>query len=197
MFTQFPLFRSHLDLAHQYWTILVHPGDTVIDATCGNGHDTLKLAQLALHSDQGHVIGIDLQEQSLLATKARLMEHLSPDLLRRVQLICGCHSSFPEIPPKSVRLIVYNLGYLPKGDKSRTTLAKTTIESLQAAFPLLMPGGVICVTCYPGHEEGEKEEKAVLDFVRGLDPHEWCCTYQQWMNRQKAPGLLLIQRQEA
>jgi len=194
MFTQFPLFRSHLDLAHHYWTTLVHFGDTVIDATCGNGHDTLKLAQLALDDNQGLVIGIDLQKQSLDATKSRLMEQLSPAQWQRVQLICSCHTSFPELPVQSVRLIVYNLGYLPKGDKSKTTVVKTTIESLQAAFPLIMPGGVICITCYPGHEEGEREEKAVLDFVQNLDPHEWCCTYQQWVNRQKAPGLLLIQR---
>jgi hypothetical protein len=29
------------------WEVLVKPGDVVVDATCGNGHDTLKLATVS------------------------------------------------------------------------------------------------------------------------------------------------------
>ncbi len=191
----FPLFQSHLDLAHSYWSKIVLIGDTVIDATCGNGHDTLKLCQLALSSDKGKVYSIDIQGEAIKSADLFLATHLSSDLRKRVVLEQRCHSTFPEcIHPQEVRLIVYNLGYLPGGDKSKTTETLTTLQSLRKAEELLQPGGVISLTCYPGHSEGAKEQEAILDYVSQLSPKEWSCCQHQWLNRQQSPRLLLIQK---
>lgn len=197
MRTSFPLFHSHLDLAHRYWSLLLQPGDVVIDATCGNGHDTLKLCQLTLSSDQGKVYAFDNQRQAIESARHYLESHLPPEILARVEFQNRCHSTFsPFIVPESIKLVVYNLGYLPGGDKTLTTCTDTTLESLRQAQKLLQGGGVLSVTCYPGHEEGAIEQQAILDYASRLSPKEWNCCHHQWINRERSPALLLIQRKE-
>lgn len=194
--SSFPLFQSHLDLAHTYWKSLVKPGATVIDATCGNGNDTLILAQLALDREkEGLVIGIDRQIDAIEATRKRLSTELSEENMQRVSLLYQCHSKFPGgILPESVTLIVYNLGYLPGGNKALTTLGSTTLQSLEEALPLIHAGGAISITCYPGHEEGQREEEVIKKFAKTLDPRKWSCCYHDWLNRRNAPSLLIIQK---
>lgn len=192
---QYSLFQSHLDLAHHYWKHLIHPGDIVIDATCGNGHDTLELCRLTLNSTAGQVYALDIQQDALKTTQKRLTEHLLPDQLARVQIRLGCHSQFPpDIAPQSVRLIVYNLGYLPGGQKKTTTMTETTLQSLKQAQDLILPGGAISVTCYPGHPQGQEEELAIIEYLSSFRPQEWSCCHHRWLNRQQAPSLLLIQK---
>lgn len=191
----YPLFQSHLDLAHHYWAQLLKGGEIVIDATCGNGHDTLKLCQLVLSHDKGAVYAIDNQEIAIANTKQRLTRFLSTKQLERVHFTWGCHTHFPStLAPKQVSLIVYNLGYLPGGDKQKTTEVSTTSLSLQQALPLIRPGGLISVTCYPGHPEGAREEESILSLAQQLSPLEWSCCHHRWLNRRQAPSLLLLQR---
>lgn len=191
----FPLFQSHLDLAHHFWQQCVRIGDCVIDATCGNGHDTLRLCQFALSTDKGKVYAIDIQSQAIESTRIFLDDHLSPELMKRVEFQQRCHSSFPDaILPKSIKLIVYNLGYLPGGNKAYTTQLETTLKSLDQAQELLIPGGVISVTCYPGHAEGAKEQDALVAYASHLSPIDWSCCQHIWLNRKLAPSLYLIQK---
>jgi len=195
MRSSFPLFQSHLDLAHLYWSQVVQIGDTVIDATCGNGHDTLKLCQLTLSVDKGIVYAFDIQEQAIKSTDIYLYTHLRSDLRGRVNFQQRCHSTFPnEIAKEGVKLIVYNLGYLPGGDKEKTTAILTTLQSLKQAEGLLQPGGVMSITCYSGHGEGAREQEAVLAYASQLSPKEWNCCQHTWLNRQQAPSLFLIQK---
>jgi hypothetical protein len=195
MRSQFPLFQSHLDLAHRYWEKLIEPGDWVIDATCGNGVDTLKLCQLALRQGAGKVIGMDIQSDAIKSTSLLLDLHLSEEQHTCVELICRCHSSFPPLCKKeSIKLIVYNLGYLPKGNKELTTHLATTLQSVEKALELIEPRGAISITCYPGHDEGKKEEDALLDFARTLPPTEWSVCFHRWLNRIASPSLILIQK---
>lgn len=191
----FPLFQNHLDVAHGYWQRLIRQGDSVIDATCGNGYDTLALAKMALSTDSGFVYGMDIQPKAITNCRRILEENLSPEQLSKVLLTTGCHSKFPEqIQPGTIRLVAYNLGYLPGGDKALTTMTESTIASLNRAVDLVMPGGAISVTCYPGHTEGGREEDAVYAWAAALDPQQWNCCNHRWINRLKAPALLLVQR---
>ena len=179
----FSHFKSHIELAHRYWQQLVQSGDIVIDATCGNGQDTLFLAQLK----PAKLFAIDIQEKALTNTKTLL------GASDNVIFHHACHSQFPqEILAKSVKLIVYNLGYLPGGDKSLTTQSETTLMSLQKALDLIVPGGAISVTCYPGHAEGAIEEEKILQWAENLDRQQWSCCHHRWCNRQKAPSLLVV-----
>lgn len=193
----FPLFQSHLDFAHSFWSQIVKIGDIVIDATCGNGYDTLKLCQLALSLDKGKVYAIDIQEQAIESTRQYLASHLLDELKKHVIFQQACHSKFPEdILFESVKLIAYNLGYLPGGNKGMTTKGSSTLESLCQAQMLLQPGGVISMTCYPGHEEGKREYEEVLAYTSTLAPQTWSCSQHQWINRLNAPTLFLIQKAE-
>ena len=191
----FSLFQSHLDLAHSYWANAVQKGDIVIDATCGNGYDTLKLCQLALFPAFGKVYAIDIQPQAIHATHKYLEHHLSSDLMQQVEIQQRCHSIFPScIESDSVKMIVYNLGYLPGGNKNKTTMRDTTLLSLQNAQTILKPEGLICVTCYPGHPEGAMEQEMILTYISQLSPREWSCCHHTWLNRKQAPSLLIIQK---
>lgn len=186
----FPLFHSHIDLAHQYWERILQDGDLAIDATCGNGNDTLKLAEI-LHKS-GTVIGMDIQEEAIARTKA-LLSHLPQERLARIHLYHQSHANFPPLRDP-VRLIVYNLGYLPKGNKQFTTMTQSTMESLGKALELVMPGGAISITCYPGHDEGAKEEKAILEMIAHLSAMSWNVCHHTFLNRAASPSLILIQR---
>ena len=191
----FPLFQSHLDLAHSYWSQLIHIGDTVIDATCGNGYDTLKLGQLALSKDGGRVYAFDIQQEAIESAKNYLSSHFEQDIIKRIDFQVRCHSTFPSsVQAESVKLIAYNLGYLPGGNKLRTTQQQTTLQSLEQSLSLIQPSGAISITCYPGHPEGAREEEAIHLFASQLPPKEWSSCHQRWLNRHLSPSLLLIQR---
>lgn len=195
MKNSFSLFQSHLDLAHFYWSQLIQIGDKVIDATCGNGYDTLKLSELALSFDQGEIYAFDIQKDAIVSAQHYLAQNLSSELNKRVHFQQRCHSTFPEaLNPASIKLIVYNLGYLPGGHKQQTTQTKTTLQSLQHAQTLLQVGGMISITCYPGHPAGAEEQTCLLDYTCNLSPKEWSCCHHVWLNRKQAPSLLLMQK---
>lgn len=145
-------------LAHSIHRRAIRPGDTVIDATAGNGHDTLFLSRCT--KEEGKVISIDVQSQAIEATRARL---LAEDV-RNVQLSEEDHKHalnrlFSE--GLRVRTIMFNLGYLPGGDKQRTTTAESTTAAILAGLQLLDSGGVMTVIAYRGHHGGREEAEAV------------------------------------
>lgn len=186
--------KPHLSFAHQLWEKHIFPGDLVIDATCGNGHDTLILAKLALTNSFGSVITIDIQPEAISKAQEHLKSNLSAEMFSLIDFHLGCHSQFPKILlEKSVRLVVYNLGYLPGGNKALTTCTETTLESIRQAQHLLMPKGIICITCYPGHPEGKKEREVLLHYVEKLNYQDWSCSHHHWVNTVSAPSVILIQ----
>jgi hypothetical protein len=89
---------------------------------------------------------------------------------------------------------VYNLGYLPGGKKSITTQTDTTLESVKLSLELLADDGAISITCYPGHEEGAREEKELLAFAETLSSKEWNVCQHKWLNRPRSPSLLWLLR---
>ncbi len=176
------IYSPHLKAAKSYWKELLQSTDLAIDATCGNGHDTLFLSELC------QVVGMDIQIQALKNTEALLAKHQKQAFLHLLS-----HAQIDTLPlPYAPRLIIYNLGYLPKGDKSITTQAGTTIESLQKSLALLTEGGALSITCYPGHEEGLHEEKAVEQWAAELPPDKWSVCQHKWLNRPRSPSLIWI-----
>jgi len=183
------MILSHLKLAHQYWESFLQSGDFAIDATCGNGHDSLALAKLV----EGHLLCIDVQKRALERTKEHLKKNLPSFQFKNIIYHLGCHSALPSLI-ESPRLIVYNLGYLPGSDKQVVTETESTLNSLRASLNALKPGGALSITCYSGHKKGEKEEKAVLSFAKSLSKKDFQVCHHQWINRLNSPSLLLIQK---
>lgn len=185
---------NHLELAHSHWEEALREGDHVIDATCGNGKDTLRLAKLTVvRSPRSRLIGLDIQERALERTRERLAEGLTEEERGRIHLYRQSHATFPplayELP---IRLVVYNLGYLPGGDKGVTTGVETTLQSLGAARDLVQAGGVITVTCYPGHREGAREEEAVGQALRDLSG--FLIQHKTWAMRPQSPSLFILRK---
>jgi len=194
--SQIPSFlHSTVELGHLLWKNLVKPGDLAVDATCGNGSDTIFLAELVLKGTQGSVIAIDIQNKAIENTKARLLQELTPITIPQIEFICNCHSQLANILGKrKPKLIVYNLGYLPGYDKSIKTTQETTLQSIQAGLECLDEHGAISITCYPGHAEGAVEEETLINFSKQLDPRKWRTLFCRFTNRTLAPSLILIQK---
>jgi SAM-dependent methyltransferase len=181
------IVHSPITWAHHLWEQFLKEGDWAIDATCGNGKDCEKLAQLLSDSHSG-VIGLDIQQCAIDATRKRVPSS-------NVHLFCQSHAAFPPLAGEvRVRLIVYNLGYLPKGDKSLTTLRESTLLSFRAACSLIPSGGAICITCYPGHPEGALEEEALLKEISALPSSLFEVCFHRWVNRPKSPSLFWIEK---
>ncbi len=175
---------SHINIAHSIWKQVICPGDTAVDATAGNGLDSYALAAMG-----AKVIAFEIQNEALLHTKERLQDFSD------VTLYEMCHSRMGEvISPKSVKLIAFNLGYLPGGDKTCTTLLTNTVAAIKASLDLVVQGGLISITCYPGHAEGAVEEAAILAFCQKLNPKEWCISSYKIINRDKCPHLISLIR---
>lgn len=156
--------------------------DFVIDMTCGNGHDTAFLAALKPR----RLVALDIQPAALEAARKRVSEG--------VEFLLKNHAAYPlELEDKSVKLAVFNLGWLPGSDKSCTTLAETTCQSLFSLLPKIAPGGAISLTCYPGHLEGKREEDELLEKLQRLNPHAWNVCHHRWLNRKESPSLILLQ----
>ncbi|MBX3719531.1 MAG: methyltransferase domain-containing protein [Parachlamydiales bacterium] len=192
-FTELPLETPHLSFALEHWKSVVGDGDWIIDATCGRGRDTLKLARLL--SPKGSLIGIDIQIEALRETQQLLQDSLTAEQLERVHLFQQSHAQFPSIAhEKSIALIVYNLGYLPQGDKSLTTMTESTLQSIGQAMELIRPGGLISITCYPGHVEGKIEQEALIQMAKGLPLQSWDIRFYRKINSETAPSVLFIKK---
>ena len=155
---------SLLESAHQFIKSALTAGDVAIDATLGNGYDTLFLAHCV--GDRGHVYGFDVQIQAIQATRQRLMAH---DLLERVSLNHACHSQMETYVNGAVKAIMFNLGYLPGADKHLITRVETTLRAVAAGCRLLAKEGVMTVLAYPGHPGGDLEADELQLWVNSLD----------------------------
>lgn len=187
-------FKTHIYEAHNYWTQSVQPGDTVIDATLGNGYDTYFLATLL--QGKGRLVSYDIQKQAIDASENRLSS-LAENERKIITLKLKSHIYLEE---SDVKLIVYNLGYLPGSDKTITTQRTSTIQSLERAVQILKPKGALSITCYPGHEEGRWEQKEVLRFISLLPESKWKFSHHYWVTPHQnlskeflAPSLIWLQ----
>ncbi|MBL0224763.1 MAG: class I SAM-dependent methyltransferase [Geobacteraceae bacterium] len=182
--------RGPVALAHLILRRFINQGDHVIDATCGNGHDTLLLADLTGKS--GRVWAFDIQEEALAATRTRLRQSGVED---RVTLLKAGHETIREFVSELVSAVVFNLGYLPAGDRTIVTRPDTTVTALEQALDLLATGGVVTVAVYPGHDGGLNESRMIESWASGLDAkkfHTW--RMGQTNVPSEAPYLVVIQK---
>lgn len=185
------VLRSARYLAADCLRQVIHPGDTVIDATLGNGYDTCMLAELV--GENGHIIGFDIQPDAVERTRVVLQEK---GLLQRCELHACGHQHIPDYVTQPVRAAVFNLGWLPGGDKSITTHWNTTHAAISAALTLLVPGGVCTVCAYPGHAEGDKERISLIEWLSSLRPQEYNILHHRFLNAGPgAPECFIIQKQ--
>ena len=180
------LITRTTELAMSVTLAYIRQGDTVVDATCGAGQDTVALARAV--GSEGRVYAFDIQKKALLLTEARLKTHG----FTNVHLVMQSFASLSEhVPENSAAVIVFNLGYLPGGDHSITTTADTTLEGLECALRTIRPGGIVTVVMYDGHDEGVEEKTRVLEWAEALEQSRYHVAYVSLLNQKNHPPEIL------
>lgn len=168
----------------------LHSGDHVIDATAGKGRDTLFLAQTV--GETSRVYAFDLQTEALAESRELLEQHHISD---RVELILADHARMADYIKEKVRLVIFNLGYLPGGDHQIVTRPESTLGALKAALDLLEQQGLLVLTVYRGHEGGKEEGEAVEHWLRELPRRDYSVLAGQYINQpETGPYWITVQK---
>lgn len=177
------MIKRPLQLSHDFLAEVLDNQAIAVDATMGNGHDTVFLAKYAKE-----VYAFDVQEQALERTKQRLKQNN----IHNVHLILDGHQKISRYVDKPIRVAIFNLGYLPNSDKIVITKPSTTLVAISEILERLEVGGRLAIMIYYGHDGGEKEKKAVLDFVSQLEQTYFSVMLYQALNQLNCPPFLVM-----
>ena len=180
------------EFVHHFLDCHVKPSDICIDATMGNGNDTLKLCELV--GEQGKVYAFDIQKQALENTKKLLTDH---EVIHIASLILDSHTHMHQyVEEKQVDCIVFNFGYLPSGDHNLATKAETSMEAITQGLSLLRKGGLMSLCIYSGGDSGFEERDALLSFLKELDSKKYLVILSSYYNRPNNPPIpvMIIRR---
>lgn len=169
-----------LEQAHAILSSLLSKNDVVVDATMGNGYDTLFLSGIAKE-----VYAFDIQLKAIEKTKEKVGN------LSHVHLIHDSHENITQYVTH-FKAVIFNLGYLPQGDKEITTKTDTTLHTLNLILPILNKDGFIQLIVYPGHDEGKSEDQAIQAWIKTLNPHHYHITESRFIHEEKHPPYMLM-----
>jgi hypothetical protein len=174
-------------------------GDIVVDATAGNGHDTLFLAQQVL--PEGRVFVFDVQAAAIESTRKRLADSNYGEA-DGIILIQSSHEHLSSRLPLELRghlrAIMFNLGFLPGGDKNLITQKEGTMSALAQALEWLAEGGLLSVVAYPGHEGGRDEADAIESWMASLPSDVFEAQKMGFINfRPTTPFCMVVRKRTA
>jgi len=187
MFSNSELFHKSVALAHMFARQKICPGDIVVDATMGNGHDTLFLSECV--GPAGKVYAFDIQPQAIQATQKLLS--INQSYQNNVELILAGHERMDEFVHQEVSCVLFNLGYLPGADKSVVTFSEKTKEAIWKAFDLLRPFGIVLIVIYPGHPEGWQEKVEIMTMAAQLPQSQYNVIFLDLINQKNDPPVLI------
>ncbi|MFQ6809915.1 MAG: tRNA (mnm(5)s(2)U34)-methyltransferase [Blautia sp.] len=171
--------------SHELFQMQVRPGGCYVDATMGNGHDTLFLCKLA--GETGMVTAFDIQEKALEATEKLLREY---QMEKRARLYLDSHTNMDKyLEAESVDGIYFNFGYLPGGDHNLATKADTSVEAIAKGLALLRKGGVLALCIYSGGDTGFEEKDRILEYLKSLDEKRYIVIVNTYYNRKNNPPI--------
>ncbi len=180
------LLRNSLHISHELVSKAVCQGDIVVDATMGNGNDTLFLSKLV--GEKGRVYAFDIQQLALEATEKKLIE---ANLRKNVSLILDGHQNIDKYVTEKIKAVMFNLGYLPKGDHNIGTKAETTIAAINKCLELLQTGGIIMIVVYYGGDSGFLEKDAVMEYVETIDWRCYSVLVHEFVNQVNCPPIAI------
>lgn len=154
-----------------------------VDMTAGNGHDS----KFILDELNPEILyAFDIQEDAKTSTLNLIGGK------ENFHFILDSHANIDQYIKEEIDLAVYNLGYLPKGDKTITTKWNSTIESLSKTLDLLSAKGKIIITIYPGHDEGKKEADYLEKYLENLDQRKYTVLKMVYMNKINNPPYVVV-----
>lgn len=187
---------QRLSLTEQAHNIIkqhLKAGGFAIDATVGNGHDTLFLAKQV--DSQGFIFGFDIQKQAIQSAQSRLEK--KGHAVNNVRLIHASHSLMKTFIPEKyqgkINTIIFHLGYLPGSDKTVITKTVSTLSALNQSIELLVAGGIITIAAYPGHPGGKEETDQISQWCQQLNKHQYSVQQINSSDKDTAPRLYTIQ----
>ena len=167
----------------------VTEGGIAVDFTMGNGNDTLWLSERV--GQTGTVYAFDIQPEAVARTAER-MQNEAP--FENYRLICASHHTVLDYVSEPICAGIFNLGFLPGGDRSITTLRETTLPAVDAALSLLAPKGALLIAVYPGHEEGRLEGELLDEKLSALPQKQYSVSCLKIVNAPDCPFFYLIER---
>lgn len=171
-----------LEFSHHFLASILDKDAICVDATMGNGNDTIFLAERCQK-----VYAFDIQEQAIQNTKRRLKEKN----IENVCLILDGHENVDTYVSK-IRAAIFNLGYLPQADKSVITKSQTTLLALEKIIDMLEHKGRVAIMVYYGHDGGNDEKEAILSFVSHLPQDSFTVMSYQALNQKNTPPFLIM-----
>lgn len=158
-----------------------------VDATAGNGWDTLFLAT---NTPQDAIIySFDIQKSAISATKSLLLKE---NLINKVKLISDSHENLSMYVRDNIDVVMFNLGYLPGGDHNITTDPESTVVAVEESLKLLKVGGFLTIIAYPGHQVGETEFLRIATFLKLLPAKIFAVNSWLAVNASKKPPILYV-----
>ena len=184
------IFVNAVGLSKEICRLKIKTGDIVVDATMGNGNDTAFLCKLV--GEEGKVYAFDIQKEAIENTEDRL---LKLNIRDRAELIHDGHENIDEYVSEKVKLIIFNLGYLPRGDHEVTTKSETTISSIKKSLDILDKYGTIILVMYPGHDSGLQEKLSIGEFTKNLNQKLFSVVSMNFTNQvNNPPEVLCIEK---
>lgn len=169
---------------------IINKDDVVVDATMGNGYDTIYLGKLV--GENGKVYAFDVQEEALKSTRKKVEKENMNNI---IELIFDGHENLDQYVKENVACVVFNLGYLPRAKHQIITKPYTTLEAIKKSLSLLKPNGVISIAIYTGHEGGMEEKNYISEYLNRLDQNEFNVLHMEFTNQiNNPPELILIEK---
>lgn len=168
-----------IEFAHYLLKEKITSSDICLDMTLGNGNDTLFLLKYAKF-----VYAFDIQKEALENSYKKLLKY------NNYKLILDSHENFDKYVKEPIKGVIFNLGYLPKGNKNITTNCETTLKTLNKALNVISTNGIIIIVVYPGHEEGMKESLKLNNFLKTLDQKKFEVLKYEFFNQINNPPYL-------
>ena len=181
------MVHNAVSLSHLYVNMVVKPGDVCVDATAGNGHDTLFLSNLV--GEKGLVYSFDIQEQAIQSTRKRLERFAKNENVRQIH---DSHAKVTQYVKESITCMMFNLGYLPGGDHSFTTRFDSTKSAIMGGLSLLRNGGIICICAYWGDDQCLAECEELTSFLRELDDTQCEVLLHDYINEGNCPPKFFV-----
>ena len=177
-------------LAHTVLLPILSSAKCVVDATAGNGHDTVFLAEHS--SDDCAVYAFDIQQDALDSAK-RLVDEKG--VAKKVHLVLDSHENVEAHIAGEIDAAMFNLGYLPTGDHLITTQADSTMKAIMTMVRKLSVGGMVTIVSYSGHEAGAKEQTRLFEELVRLPVRYYTVSSFRMINhKETAPMLFLIEK---
>lgn len=173
------------EIAHHLLISHLKVGNIAVDATCGNGFDTIFLAKLV--GPSGLVHAYDIQAIAIDETKRKALSENLNNIIYH-------HASHELIDLNEIDAVIFNLGYLPKSDKKVTTKVSSTINALTNLLNKMesMPNLLIVLVVYPGHDEGKKESFAIERLLKDYHNNYWLLKCK--LNNDDSPYVIAIKK---